>query len=407
MAAAAVRSLDVAERQCLIDFFNDENGFFWHHRLLLKPTPVPGRWIIATPDLSVQVADLNAHRIIALERDAPIPGQYANAAYLFDPIQPAELEQVRARAVALLDILGIASAGAGLPVQPVWRVADPAHPGFDDELPAMITADRDSFIQSPDGLAAMARIDDEWVAVASVPPDEHDEWLRQKRAGAGRDSRLVGDARVNGARFMPMIDAVGASKVETVPGWPFQGERLVPEFVASMRGTGYEWMSHHLDFVSKSGIGRQSGLARIHRRISEVMTHMQCFDQLNAYNLASAELLTRYLHQIESAVRKNPKNPDMSGMDMPLSSGIDENGGIITTKYQHWVSTVQRDRAQTLKQERLYAEEQGYAISQGRGSGSGDGGGGGGRGRGAGGRDAGRGRGRGRGGDGPPGAEGG
>ena len=92
---------------------------------------------------------------------------------------------------------------------------------------------------------------------------------------------------------------------------------------------------------------------------------------------------------------------------MLLSSGIDENGGIITTKYQHWVSTVQRDRAQTLKQERLYAEEQGYAINQGRGSGSGDGGAGGGRGRGAGGRDAGRGRGRGRGGDGPPGADGG
>eukprot|EP00959_Pyramimonas_sp_CCMP1952_P266274 5566918-Pyramimonas_sp.AAC.1 len=52
MAAAGVRSLDVAERQCLIDFFEDENGFHWHHRLLLKPTPVPGRWIICAPDLS-------------------------------------------------------------------------------------------------------------------------------------------------------------------------------------------------------------------------------------------------------------------------------------------------------------------------------------------------------------------
>jgi len=106
-------------------------------------------------------------------------------------------------------------------------------------------------------------------------------------------------------------------------------------------------------------------------------------------------------------VRKNPKNPDMSGMDMLLSSGIDESGGIITTKYQHWVSTVQRDLAQTLKQERLYAEEQGHAGGGGRGGPAREDPPGGGRGRGDAGRGAGRGRGRGRGADGAPGQDGG
>ena len=77
MAAAAAKSLDVAERQCLLDFFNDANGFNWHHRLLLRPTPAPGRWIICTPDLSAQVAGLNAHRIVALERDSATPAQVA------------------------------------------------------------------------------------------------------------------------------------------------------------------------------------------------------------------------------------------------------------------------------------------------------------------------------------------
>eukprot|EP00959_Pyramimonas_sp_CCMP1952_P399328 8367083-Pyramimonas_sp.AAC.1 len=60
----------------------------------------------------------------------------------------------------------------------------------------------------------------------------------------------------------------------------------------------------------------------------------------------------------------------MSGMDMLLSSGIDGNGGIITTEYQHWVSTAQRDRAQAMKQECLCAEEQDYAASRGRSPGS-------------------------------------
>ena len=71
--------------------FDDANGFYWHHRLLLKPTPVAGRWIIRTPDLSVQVADLNSHRIIALERNSVIPANYAAAAYIFDPLAPADL----------------------------------------------------------------------------------------------------------------------------------------------------------------------------------------------------------------------------------------------------------------------------------------------------------------------------
>ncbi|CAK0903100.1 unnamed protein product, partial [Prorocentrum cordatum] len=318
------------------DFFEYDSGFHWHHRALLKPTPVPGRWIICTPDLSVQVASLDAHRIIALERESAIPAQRARAAYVFDPLQPAELEQMRARAVALLDILGITSAGPALPFQAAWRVADPACAGFDEGLPTAITADRDSFMQSLDGALGMALIDDEWVAVASATPDSHDDWLRQNRAGGGRGSRLVGGARVNGTRFMPMVDVVSTSSIESVPGC--------------------EWMTRQLDFASKSGIGRQSGFARARRRISEVMTHVQCFGQLNFYNLASAEPLTRYIHQIESAVRKSPKNSDASGVDMLLSSEIDENGGIIATKYQRWVSPAQRDQAQTMKQDEAAAD---------------------------------------------------
>eukprot|EP00959_Pyramimonas_sp_CCMP1952_P095177 1990300-Pyramimonas_sp.AAC.1 len=86
---------------------------------------------------------------------------------------------MRARAVALLDILGITSAGAALPFQVAWRVADPALAVFDEELPTAIAADRDSFMQSLDGAVGMAFIDDERVAVASVAPDSHDDWLRQ------------------------------------------------------------------------------------------------------------------------------------------------------------------------------------------------------------------------------------
>ena len=366
-------SLDVPERQCLIDFFDDPNGFLWHHRLLLKPTPVPGRWVVSTPDHSVEVCDLNAHRVVALERNAPIPPNRAGQSYVFDPVSAQELEGLRRQARSLLDIMGVTSAGDAPATAVSWRVADPAHPAFNEELPVGVTGDQDSFMPAPDNSIGMAKIDDEWVAVAAVAPDGVDAWLRGKRAGAGRDERLLGDERVGGARFLGMDDAVRLCKSTSLVGWPFEGERLAPEFVQAMRATGYEWMSHHLDFVSKSGVSRSSGVARSHRRLSEAMTHFMCFDQLNVYNLAGCELLIRYMHQIETAVRRNPKNPDFSNQDMLLSTGIDEFGGIIATRYSHWVSTVQRDQAQVLKQQRLYAEEQGHA----RKAAGGDGGGGG------------------------------
>ena len=34
MAAAAYRTPNVPERQCLVDFYGDANGFNWHHRIL-------------------------------------------------------------------------------------------------------------------------------------------------------------------------------------------------------------------------------------------------------------------------------------------------------------------------------------------------------------------------------------
>lgn len=55
----ALTTLDVPERQVLIDFYGDADGFNWHHRLLLLPTPSPGVWVAATPDWDVSRCDLS------------------------------------------------------------------------------------------------------------------------------------------------------------------------------------------------------------------------------------------------------------------------------------------------------------------------------------------------------------
>jgi hypothetical protein len=92
-------------------------------------------------------------------------------------------------------------------------------------------------------------------------------------------------------------------------------------------------------------------------------------------NSACAESLVRYLLGIENAVRRNPRAPDFSLFDEIAGQGLDEIGGLQLPSYTKWISDLQRDKAQVLKQQRLWSEE---ASRRPQGGGGGDGGGGGG-----------------------------
>eukprot|EP00971_Amphidinium_carterae_P087653 1734223-Amphidinium_carterae.1 len=89
-------ALDVDEPQCLVDFFEDPNGYRWHMRLLLiQGGSNSSRWIWATPDLEVQVGDLSDHRIVALSKGQPLPPDKIQETYGFDPLTPEALNQLR------------------------------------------------------------------------------------------------------------------------------------------------------------------------------------------------------------------------------------------------------------------------------------------------------------------------
>ena len=383
--AAEPKSLDIAEKQVLIDYWDDPAEFYWHHRILLLPTQEPGRWVTATPDYAVETQDLSEHRIIPVQRNAEFPVDYRGYIYCFDVDDTTgpRLEVMRRQARALAEIMSGGKIQNEVPDGATWRVSDTAHASFGMEIPTAIIGDADHFVtRGRSGLVAFDPEDEddqEWVTAELVPSEDHDKWRQSKQAGAGRDLRLVGDVRVGGSREITYLDALARSKQvpsAELPGWPHAGERSAHEFMRGLKMSGLEWISHHNDFIAKSGISRGSGICRSHRRISESLALMMQWDQIDLCNSASAECLIRFLIAIETAVRRNPRAPDFTLFDEISGQGLDEVGGVALPGYTKWLADVQRDKAQVLKQQRLWSEEQGKWGKADQGGGGGGGGGG-------------------------------
>ena len=70
-----------------------------------------------------------------------------------------------------------------------------------------------------------------------------------------------------------------------------------------------------------------------------------------------AENDIRRLVQIETAVRKNPKQPDFEGLDVVMAQPVGDTGDVATRDFSRWVAERQKDEAQILKQNRQWREE--------------------------------------------------
>ena len=92
MARAAVpRALDLDVPQVAVDYFDDEGGFPWHHRLLLVKLGEGSRWAAATPTHEIEVVNLDQHRVVPLVRGAEVPPRCREGFFGFDPVGDDEL----------------------------------------------------------------------------------------------------------------------------------------------------------------------------------------------------------------------------------------------------------------------------------------------------------------------------
>ena len=94
-----------------------------------------------------------------------------------------------------------------------------------------------------------------------------------------------------------------------------------------------------------------------HRDLLTVLLHLSNFDQLNMGQLAGAEMASRLILQIHTAVRRNPRQPDFKGTGVMVASKLDSAGGVLTGDFARFIAEEQCTQAYALKQQRLFAEE--------------------------------------------------
>jgi hypothetical protein len=357
-------TLDVEEKQVLINYDDDPN-FTWHHRILLCHLE-GSKWIIATPTKSLQVLDLSAHRLVILARNAPFPAAQAGDAFVADPggFTVAEVARLRTEARAMVEILapnagaaGSASAGANDAI--VWRISDTSHQEFGEEVPSAALAQEQTFVQRGD--YGLVSIDGVWTSAAkeTVGATGKASFLCRFRSGPGRDPRLLGHFEDDaGRRFLSLVACISLLAEATWTRFPLDGPRVVREFFVALRSSGFSGLSdYHQDWVRNSGIAEKSAICREHKFLLELLRHMFEIDQLDVSSLASAELAVRRIFQIELATKRNPKQPDFAGLDIILETNIDSSGGVVLPGMQKWFTEHQAKEAGALKELRLWNEE--------------------------------------------------
>lgn len=186
------RALPIDEPQVLFAY-DDDTQYPYHHRVLLRRCG-EGVWVVATPDLDVQVEDVREHNLVALGRGASVPSAVQGRCYMFSDLSESQLDDLHAQATRLADLLGVgAGAAAGSSAAAGgWRVADSAAEDFGVEVPADLVMNPATGVQRDAVRLALFGDPARWVAVERVNAGDLADWRTEKRLGGGRDPRLGG-----------------------------------------------------------------------------------------------------------------------------------------------------------------------------------------------------------------------
>ncbi|CAE8693926.1 unnamed protein product [Polarella glacialis] len=303
-------SAPVPVAKVLVEFPADPDGFFWHHRILLKRIAGP-TWLALTPDHDICRHNLETSRHLVLERAAQFPAAQRAFVYAFDPIDRATLEGFKRIAATQAALLG---------------------DGGDVEAKGIV------------------KIGNEEVFVEKVQADQLAAWAAKTVKDAG-DIRLLGDHRdAAGKRKLDLSSAVAMMRESKIDDFPLQGVRACREYLSAISEGPGNIVSYHSEWVRLSGVNEASAV--------------------DLSNMAGGEQLVRWIIQIETAVERNPKLPDFSGLDIVTGATTTAEGKALAPKFGEWITERMKSRATIWKSQRQYNEERrGSAKVKGDGKG--------------------------------------
>ena len=360
------RSLDISEPQVALEFADDPVRY--HHRLLLVPLG-GGRHIAVSPDWDLDTVDLNVQRVTNLNRNAPFPARIADQIYTFDPVSADEMERVRLEARGLARLLGASVTALVASVESCrWIAADPGHASFGTEVSVELASDPSRFLAR--GSSGLVDLDgnEGWVFCQNVAAEDEAEWRATKQTGPGRDERIEALEFVAGRRLPIPLHYI-STKVRDIKrpvDFPMQGPAAFTELILGIEASGVGLGGFHNWWVTISGISPSSGVANEHKCIFEALRHGLFWDGLAGRTLALFEFLSRRVLMIHRAVKRNPKHPNFEGLEVMLSSALDESGGVVASQFDMYVSESQRVKANVMKQTRLMHEELEHEAKKGK-----------------------------------------
>jgi hypothetical protein len=197
------------------------------------------------------------------------------------------------------------------------------------------------------------------VFVQKVGESALDEW-KKGLCSVDDDIRLLGVHRnAAGTRHLPAREGVLLLRESpmTAAEWSIPGVRAAKEWTTAAVGACGTLTQYESEWARRSGVGSHAMVAHVHFILVEAVRLAIEVDQIDISNCQSFETIVRRIIVDETAVARNPKAPDYSGLDLVFSGQVTEAGQAQVAKFNEWFGNRLKDRSNVLRQNRLWAEE--------------------------------------------------
>ena len=206
-----------------------------------------------------------------------------------------------------------------------------------------------------------------------VRNSEAADWKVKKWTGPGRGQWLARAVvfTMNPGRASTELDQMKSWRPFTMKpdGNLLAGPLEVLEYFGGRAESARSFAFPNADWCSRLGVPGKGICAQFNLALLDISRHPTSVDHLDLPTLVSGELLVCHLVSLERAAERNPKNPDWDGLDDMITAQLSVTGRVEVPVVTTWLSSLQRDKAQVLKQGRLSREERAAEAKRGKGEG--------------------------------------